>query len=61
MRVQQLRWFSVLKSLDWRSSASRDCHNATVRLIRSVGILRAIFWHASGSSNGCLPTRQFPP
>eukprot|EP00959_Pyramimonas_sp_CCMP1952_P238384 4981348-Pyramimonas_sp.AAC.1 len=18
------------------------------------------FWHASGSSNGCLPTRQFP-
>eukprot|EP00959_Pyramimonas_sp_CCMP1952_P229927 4807261-Pyramimonas_sp.AAC.1 len=38
----------------------RDRQDATVRLIRVVLISRTMFWNASGSSNGCLPTRQFP-
>eukprot|EP00959_Pyramimonas_sp_CCMP1952_P255703 5341146-Pyramimonas_sp.AAC.1 len=47
-----------LKSQEWRSGAIQDRQDAAVRLIR--GILGTIFWHASGSSNGCIPTRQFP-
>eukprot|EP00959_Pyramimonas_sp_CCMP1952_P058013 1210897-Pyramimonas_sp.AAC.1 len=40
----------------WRDSGSSTRN----RLIRGVGIPRTIFWHAAGSSNGCLPTRQCP-
>eukprot|EP00959_Pyramimonas_sp_CCMP1952_P111516 2332533-Pyramimonas_sp.AAC.1 len=60
MRVQQLRWFVVLKSQEWRSGTVQDRQDATVRMIRGVGVLRMMCWHASGSSNGCLPTRQLP-
>eukprot|EP00959_Pyramimonas_sp_CCMP1952_P011924 251704-Pyramimonas_sp.AAC.1 len=60
MWVQQSRWFFVLESLEWRPGAIQDRQDATIRLIRGVGIPRIMFWYASGSSNGCLPTRQFP-
>eukprot|EP00959_Pyramimonas_sp_CCMP1952_P165789 3465179-Pyramimonas_sp.AAC.1 len=60
MRAQQLRVFAELKSQEWRSGAIADRQDATVRLIHGVGIPRTMFWHASGSSNGCVPTRQFP-
>eukprot|EP00959_Pyramimonas_sp_CCMP1952_P164060 3430103-Pyramimonas_sp.AAC.1 len=58
MRAQQLRGFAVLKSQEWRSGTIQDRQDATVRLIRCVGIPRTLFWHAAWSSNGCLPTRQ---
>eukprot|EP00959_Pyramimonas_sp_CCMP1952_P005221 109831-Pyramimonas_sp.AAC.1 len=38
----------------------RSCFGATVRIICGVGIQIIMFWHASGSSNSCLLTRQFP-
>eukprot|EP00959_Pyramimonas_sp_CCMP1952_P086471 1808829-Pyramimonas_sp.AAC.1 len=60
MGGHQLREVAVLKSHEWRSGTIRDRQDATVRLIRSDGIPRTMFWHASSSSNGCLPTRQFP-
>eukprot|EP00959_Pyramimonas_sp_CCMP1952_P379781 7955549-Pyramimonas_sp.AAC.1 len=60
MRVQQLRSFAVLTSQEWLPGMHQDCQDATFSLIRGVGIPRAKFCHASGSSNGCLPTRQFP-
>eukprot|EP00959_Pyramimonas_sp_CCMP1952_P154493 3231939-Pyramimonas_sp.AAC.1 len=60
MRVQQLRWFAVLQSQDWRSRTIHDGQGATIKLIRSVAIPRTMFWHASGSSNGSLPMRRFP-
>eukprot|EP00959_Pyramimonas_sp_CCMP1952_P308681 6460539-Pyramimonas_sp.AAC.1 len=43
-----------------RSVTILDRQNAAVGLICGVEIPRVIFWHASGSSNGCLPTGQFP-
>eukprot|EP00959_Pyramimonas_sp_CCMP1952_P171435 3582085-Pyramimonas_sp.AAC.1 len=44
----------------WRSGTVLDREGAALRLIRGVEIPKAIFWHASGSSNCCRPTRQFP-
>eukprot|EP00959_Pyramimonas_sp_CCMP1952_P468932 9494077-Pyramimonas_sp.AAC.1 len=49
----------ALKSEEWRSGKIQDHQNATVRLIRGVGIPRTMSWHGSGSSNGCLPTKKF--
>eukprot|EP00959_Pyramimonas_sp_CCMP1952_P026516 556164-Pyramimonas_sp.AAC.1 len=60
MRVQQLRWFAVLTSQEWRSGAIQDRQDATVSLIGGVRIPRVVLWHASASSNDCLPMRQFP-
>eukprot|EP00959_Pyramimonas_sp_CCMP1952_P221545 4631399-Pyramimonas_sp.AAC.1 len=60
MRVQKLRWLAVSKSQEWRSGTIQDRQDATVWLTRGFGIPRTMFWHASGSSNGYLPTRQFP-
>eukprot|EP00959_Pyramimonas_sp_CCMP1952_P419303 8782875-Pyramimonas_sp.AAC.1 len=37
-----------------------DRQDATVRLIRGVEVMRMVIWHASGSSNCCLPAGQFP-
>eukprot|EP00959_Pyramimonas_sp_CCMP1952_P056355 1176981-Pyramimonas_sp.AAC.1 len=34
-----------------RSGTIQDCQDATVRLIRGVGIPRILFLHASGSSS----------
>eukprot|EP00959_Pyramimonas_sp_CCMP1952_P323573 6771457-Pyramimonas_sp.AAC.1 len=59
MRVQQLCWFAVLKSQKRPSVTIPDREDAAVRLIRGVEIPRTFFRHASRSSNGCLPTRQF--
>eukprot|EP00959_Pyramimonas_sp_CCMP1952_P195238 4082328-Pyramimonas_sp.AAC.1 len=39
------------------SGTIQDRQDATIKLIRGVGVPRTVFWHASGSSNGCLPTR----
>eukprot|EP00959_Pyramimonas_sp_CCMP1952_P111342 2329148-Pyramimonas_sp.AAC.1 len=60
MRVQQLRWFAVPKSQTFRFGTIQDRQDASARLIRGVGIPRTMFWCLSGSSNRCLPTRQFP-
>eukprot|EP00959_Pyramimonas_sp_CCMP1952_P226053 4727288-Pyramimonas_sp.AAC.1 len=59
MRAQQLRSFAALKSQEWRSGTSQERQDA-VGLIRGVGIRKTMFRHVSGSSNGCLPTRQLP-
>eukprot|EP00959_Pyramimonas_sp_CCMP1952_P216124 4520488-Pyramimonas_sp.AAC.1 len=60
MRAQQLRGFAVLKSQERRSGTIQDRQDATVKLIRGAGVPKTMFWHASGSSNGNLPTRQPP-
>eukprot|EP00959_Pyramimonas_sp_CCMP1952_P128195 2680914-Pyramimonas_sp.AAC.1 len=57
-KVKQLHGFAVLRSHEWCFGTVQYRHDATVRLIRGAGI--PMCWHASGSSNGCLPTRQFP-
>eukprot|EP00959_Pyramimonas_sp_CCMP1952_P347853 7286353-Pyramimonas_sp.AAC.1 len=49
--------FTVLKSPKVRSGTNPDRQDAAVRVIRGVDIPRIMFWHAAGSSNGCL---QFP-
>eukprot|EP00959_Pyramimonas_sp_CCMP1952_P238763 4989466-Pyramimonas_sp.AAC.1 len=50
MRVQQLRWFAVLRSQEWRSGTIQDRQGATVKLTRGVGRSREfLFGHASGS------------
>eukprot|EP00959_Pyramimonas_sp_CCMP1952_P120267 2514969-Pyramimonas_sp.AAC.1 len=56
MRVQQLCWSTVSESQEWRSGLVQDRPDATVSLIRGGVIPRTMFWHASGSSNSCLPT-----
>eukprot|EP00959_Pyramimonas_sp_CCMP1952_P069532 1451339-Pyramimonas_sp.AAC.1 len=60
MRAQQVCLFAVLKFQKRRSGTSPDRQDAEVRLIRGPEIPRTTFRHASGSSNGCLPARQFP-
>eukprot|EP00959_Pyramimonas_sp_CCMP1952_P454467 9469948-Pyramimonas_sp.AAC.1 len=60
MRVQQLRWFALLKSQGCCSGTVRARQDATVRLIRGGGIPRPMCWHKFGPSHGCLPKRQFP-
>eukprot|EP00959_Pyramimonas_sp_CCMP1952_P318993 6674343-Pyramimonas_sp.AAC.1 len=60
MRAQQLRSFAVLKSKGRRFGTTQARQNATVLLIRGVGVPRRMLWHAFGSSNGCLPTRHAP-
>eukprot|EP00959_Pyramimonas_sp_CCMP1952_P426207 8926963-Pyramimonas_sp.AAC.2 len=60
MRAQQLRSFAVLTSQESCADTVQDRQDATVRLIRCVGIPRTLFQHGSGYSNSCLPTRHFP-
>eukprot|EP00959_Pyramimonas_sp_CCMP1952_P058163 1214238-Pyramimonas_sp.AAC.1 len=60
MRAQQLYCFAVLKWLEWRSGTIEDRQDATVRLIRGVGVPKTMFWYAPAYSNGCLPAGQFP-
>eukprot|EP00959_Pyramimonas_sp_CCMP1952_P180603 3776195-Pyramimonas_sp.AAC.1 len=55
--VTLIRGVEVSEMALWHDSDRQD---ATVSLIRGVGIPRTRFWHGPGSSNGCLPTRQFP-
>eukprot|EP00959_Pyramimonas_sp_CCMP1952_P010064 209961-Pyramimonas_sp.AAC.1 len=50
LRVQQLRSFAVLKYQELCSDAIHDRQDATVRLIRGVGVPKTLIWHASGSS-----------
>eukprot|EP00959_Pyramimonas_sp_CCMP1952_P146969 3076169-Pyramimonas_sp.AAC.1 len=58
MRAQQLRRFAVLKSQEWLSGAVHNHQDATIMLIRGVGVPR--MWNESASSTGCLPTKHFP-
>eukprot|EP00959_Pyramimonas_sp_CCMP1952_P149017 3117913-Pyramimonas_sp.AAC.1 len=51
---------SLSKSKKWLPGTILDRQDAAARLIRGVEIPRGMFWHASGSSNCCSPTRQFP-
>eukprot|EP00959_Pyramimonas_sp_CCMP1952_P170033 3552226-Pyramimonas_sp.AAC.1 len=65
MRVQQFRWFAVLKSQDWRSGTIQDRQGAAVWLIRGVGIpkkcfgmlqaLRTVFFQRSNSLSRNAP------
>eukprot|EP00959_Pyramimonas_sp_CCMP1952_P265094 5543154-Pyramimonas_sp.AAC.1 len=38
--------FEVLKSQEWLSASIQDRQNATVILIRGVGLPRTMLWHA---------------
>eukprot|EP00959_Pyramimonas_sp_CCMP1952_P302940 6338469-Pyramimonas_sp.AAC.1 len=46
--------------MDWRPGTTHDRQDVTVKLFRGDGVQRMVFWCASGSSNGCLPTGHFP-
>eukprot|EP00959_Pyramimonas_sp_CCMP1952_P053291 1114751-Pyramimonas_sp.AAC.1 len=56
MKVQQLRWFAVLKSQKWHSGVIQGRPDAAVRLMP-----KAMFWHASRSSKRCLFQRGCSP
>eukprot|EP00959_Pyramimonas_sp_CCMP1952_P320800 6713339-Pyramimonas_sp.AAC.1 len=49
--------FVVLKSPKSRSGTILDRPDAAVKLKRGAEIPIVMLWHASGSSNGCFPTR----
>eukprot|EP00959_Pyramimonas_sp_CCMP1952_P245097 5122285-Pyramimonas_sp.AAC.1 len=56
---------SVPQAVFWNDSglsgrSSYDRQDAALMLIRGVQVQRMVFWHASGSPNGCLPTGHFP-
>eukprot|EP00959_Pyramimonas_sp_CCMP1952_P099187 2073689-Pyramimonas_sp.AAC.1 len=44
-----LEGFKIMR--EWRSGSTQDRQDATVRLIRGVGVPRIMLWHASGSSS----------